>query len=108
MTTFTEITYKKKIETGKISIHANEDYNFVLVAGGKLPRKKDIINAIELLYKELESKGYDKLNKFFIEIKSKRSQTKKRKWNKNRRSVWSYKPGAAREEFFKKVINGKS
>jgi len=107
MATFTEVNYKKKTETGKISILCNQSYNFILNAAGKMPRKKDILKAIDLLYSELESKGYDKLDTFVIEIKSKVSSTKKRKWSKNRKSVWSNKPGKASEEFFSKVLHPK-
>lgn len=105
MAVFTEINYKKKIETGKISIHCNEDYNFVLVAGGRLPRKKDVLRAVDLLYKELDKdNSREKLDTFLIEVKSKRSQTKKRKWSKNRKSVWSNNPGQVREEFYSQLF----
>ena len=107
MTVFNEITYDKKIETGKISIQSNEDYNSILRATGRLPRKKDIINALELLYIELnKEENANKLDTFIIEIKSKRSCTKKRHWSKNRKNVWSYKPGMQRENFFKRILDG--
>lgn len=109
MLLYQEIGFSKNTSTGSINIECNEDFNFNLKATGRLPRKKDLITAINRLYDEVQNskEGWNKLNHHTITIKSNSMLGNGKIFRaKNRKDVWHRGYGKMREKFFYEVLRG--